>query len=67
MRKEKVFNRVMSQLDKQFHKGLEGKYKEDLFIEITKFINEEKVHRVSLRTYGRGVIDLRHNFIKCEK
>lgn len=57
----------MSQADKNFNKGLEGKFKDDLFIEITKFINEEKVHRVSLRNYGRGLIDVRHAYIKCEK
>lgn len=57
----------MAQVDKNFNKGLQGKVKDDLFIEITRFINEEKIHRVALRTFGRGLIDLRSTFIKCEK
>lgn len=56
---------MASQLDKNFNKGLEGKFKDDLFIDITRYINEEKVHRVALRNFGRGLIDLRHTYIRC--
>lgn len=64
-RRAKIFNKVLDQVDKNFNKGLQGKVKDDLFIEITRFINEEKIHRVALRTFGRGLIDLRNTFIKC--
>jgi hypothetical protein len=39
-RNEKTFNKVISILDKNFTKSLEGKFKDDLFVDITHFINE---------------------------
>jgi hypothetical protein len=43
--REKMFYKVISQVDKVFNKGIRGKYKVDILSEIARLINEEQGHR----------------------
>ena len=43
------------------------KYKEDIFIELVAYVQQEKAYRQALKKYGRTMISLRKNYIGAEK
>jgi hypothetical protein len=65
--REKTFYKVISQVQKVFRKGMEGKFKIDIFSELARFVNEEITHRGFLKIYGKGVLPLRKVYISAEK
>jgi hypothetical protein len=58
---------VVSQVEKVFKKGIDGKFKVDILTELTRFVNEEITHREYLKAYGKGVLPLRHTFMTAER
>lgn len=54
-------------MQKVFRKGMEGKFKIDIFSELARFVNEEITHRGFLKIYGKGVLPLRKVYISAEK
>ncbi len=43
--REKLFYKVIGQVDKVFIQGIEGKYKKDILSEIARLVNEQQGHR----------------------
>ena len=65
---EKTFKKIVSNLEKICKKGKEGiKYKDDLFVELVGFVNEEKVFNEKLIKYGKSTLVLRKNYMAAEK
>jgi len=47
---------------------MEGdKYKEDIFVELVAYVQQERVYRQALKKYGKTMISLRKNYISSEK
>lgn len=68
MKEEKVFKKMVGNLEKICKKGKEGvKSKEDLFVELVAFVNEEVVFREVLIKMGKSTLGLRKGWMMAEK
>lgn len=65
---EKTFKKLVANLDKICKKGKEGiKTKDDLFVELVSFINQETTFKKALVKTGKTTIELRKGYIMAEK
>ena len=61
------FKKIIENLDKLCKKSIEGvKTNEDIFMQLSIFINRERGFRKALIRYGKTLIQLRKNYVTLE-